>query len=128
MPGVFSILEFVAELKAIDHDLEALGPKIVEKACQIVQKKAKAAIGKEHELWAPLAESTIRDKAAHGYKTPAPLLRTGESSTCCIAQATRWQNSATIFWTMTKTNADDGSGIGAALDRRGRRGCAGVCS
>jgi hypothetical protein len=78
MPGVFSILGFVAELKAIDHDLEALGPKIVERACQIIQKKAKAAIGREHELWAPLAESTIRDKAAHGYRTPAPLLRTGE--------------------------------------------------
>src|SRR5258706_16416082 len=78
MPGVYSILGFVAELKACEHDLEALGPKIVERACQIVQKKAKAAIGKEHELWAPLAESTIRDKAAHGYKTPAPLLRTGE--------------------------------------------------
>jgi hypothetical protein len=29
-------------------------------------------------LRAPLAESTIRDKAAHGYKTPAPLLRSGE--------------------------------------------------
>jgi hypothetical protein len=78
MPGVYSILGFVAELKAVDHDLEALGPKIIERACQIVQKKAKAAIGKEHDLWAPLAESTIRDKAAHGYKTPAPLLRTGE--------------------------------------------------
>lgn len=78
MSGVYSILGFAAELKAIDHDLEALGPKIIERACQIVQKKAKAAIGKEHELWAPLAESTIRDKQAHGYKTPAPLLRTGE--------------------------------------------------
>jgi hypothetical protein len=27
--GVFSILGFVAELKACEHDLEALGPKIV---------------------------------------------------------------------------------------------------
>jgi hypothetical protein len=63
---------------AIDHDLDALGPKIVEEACKIIQRKAKAAIGKEHELWAPLAASTIADKAAHGFKTPAPLLRTGE--------------------------------------------------
>jgi phage gpG-like protein len=76
--GVFSLLEFAAELKAIDHDLEAMGPEIVERACQIVQKKAKSAMGKEHEMWAPLAESTIKDKQAHGYKTPAPLLRTGE--------------------------------------------------
>jgi hypothetical protein len=78
MSKLFDLVGFAAELKAIDHDLEALGPKIIERACQIVQKKAKAAIGKEHELWAPLAESTIMDKAAHGYKTPAPLLRTGE--------------------------------------------------
>jgi hypothetical protein len=55
MTGVFSILGFVAELKACERDLERLGPAIVEKACQIIQKKAKAAIGKEHELWAPLA-------------------------------------------------------------------------
>jgi hypothetical protein len=78
MTDVFTILGFVAELKACERDLEALGPKIVERACQIVQKKAKATIGHEHDAWPPLAESTIRDKAAHGYKTPAPLLRTGE--------------------------------------------------
>jgi hypothetical protein len=42
------------------------------------RRRQRPRSGKEHELWAPLAESTIRDKAAHGYKTPAPLLRTGE--------------------------------------------------
>ncbi len=78
MTKFFTLLDFVAELPAIERDLHASGPMIVERACQIVQKKAKAAIGREHELWAPLAESTIRDRAAHGYKTPAPLLRTGE--------------------------------------------------
>jgi hypothetical protein len=75
---VFSILEFLAEIPAIERDLHASGPKIVEEACKIVQKKAKAAIGKEHELWAPLAESTISDKQKHGFPTPKPLLRTGE--------------------------------------------------
>jgi phage gpG-like protein len=75
---VFDLIGFAAQMRAVDHDLEALGPKIVERACQIVQKKAKAAIGQEHELWAPLAESTISDKQAHGYATPKPLLRTGE--------------------------------------------------
>jgi hypothetical protein len=54
------------------------GPKIVEEACKIVQKKAKAAIGKDHEMWPPLAESTISDKQHHGFPTPKPLLRTGE--------------------------------------------------
>jgi hypothetical protein len=75
---VFSLLGFIAEIPAIQRDLEASGPKIIEKACQIVQKRAKAAIGQEHELWAPLAASTIADKASHGFPTPKPLLRTGE--------------------------------------------------
>ncbi len=75
---MFDLLGFIAELPAIERDLQASGPKIVEEACKIVQKKAKAAIGREHELWAPLAESTIADKAKHGFPTPKPLLRTGE--------------------------------------------------
>jgi hypothetical protein len=75
---VFDLLGFVAELSAIERDLHASGPLIVEKACQIVQKKAKAAIGRNHEEWAPLAPSTIADKAQHGFPTPKPLLRTGE--------------------------------------------------
>jgi HK97 gp10 family phage protein len=74
----FSIFEFLAEIPAIERDLHASGPKIVERACQIVQKKAKAAIGREHEEWAPLAPSTLADKAKHGFATPKPLLRTGE--------------------------------------------------
>lgn len=75
---LFDLVEFAAELHAIDRDLHELGPHIVERACKIVQARAKAAIGKEHELWSPLAASTIADKQKHGFKTPAPLLRTGE--------------------------------------------------
>jgi len=78
MTKAFTLLGFVAELPMIERDLHASGPKIVERACQIVQKKAKAAIGKGHEMWAPLAESTIADKQQHGFPTPKPLLRTGE--------------------------------------------------
>jgi Bacteriophage HK97-gp10, putative tail-component len=75
---VFDLLGFVAELSAIERDLHASGPKIVEEACKIIQKKAKAAIGKNDELWPQLAASTISDKAKHGFPTPKPLLRTGE--------------------------------------------------
>lgn len=79
MTKLFSLLEFVtAEIPAIQRDLHAAGPKIIERACQIVQKRAKANIGKDHELWPALAESTIAEKSRSGYKTPAPLLRTGE--------------------------------------------------
>ena len=66
MTKVFSLLGFIAELPAIERDLHEAGPKIIERACQIVQKKAKAAIGREHEMWPDLAASTIADKAAHG--------------------------------------------------------------
>jgi HK97 gp10 family phage protein len=78
MPGVIPLLEFVAMLPAIERDIQAAGPKIIERACQIVQKRAKANIGREHDDWAPLAPSTIKDKSAHGFPTPKPLLRTGE--------------------------------------------------
>jgi phage gpG-like protein len=73
----FDILGFIAELPAIERDLHAAGPMIVEKACQIVQRKAKSAIGREHEMWVPLAPSTIADKQKHGYAVPKPLLRDG---------------------------------------------------
>jgi hypothetical protein len=73
----FDIVGMVAELEAIDRDLERLGLRIIERACQIVQKKAKAAIGREHEEWPDLAPSTIADKEHHGYPVPKPLLRSG---------------------------------------------------
>lgn len=38
---------------------------------------AKELIGHEHDDWPPLAESTIEEKASHGYQVPAPLLREG---------------------------------------------------
>jgi len=73
----FSLLGFIAELPAIERDIHASGPKIIERACQIIQKKAKATIGRENENWPPLAEATLQDKAKHGFPTPKPLLRTG---------------------------------------------------
>ncbi len=44
MSQLFDLIGFAAELKAIDRDLEALGPKIIEKACQIIAKKARDSI------------------------------------------------------------------------------------
>ena len=77
MTKVFTLLEFVAELPAIERDFHAAGPKIIERAAQMIQKRAKANIGKDHEAWPPLAPSTIADKQKHGFPTPKPLLRTG---------------------------------------------------
>lgn len=78
MTRMFDLVGFVTELVMIDRDLKELGPHIIERACRMVQAKAKAAIGREHEEWPALAESTIKDKERKGYKVPAPLLRTGE--------------------------------------------------
>ena len=75
----FSLLGFVAELGAIERDMHAAGPMIIEKACRIIQKKAKTQIGKPHPgIWEDLAPSTISDKERKGFATPKPLLRTGE--------------------------------------------------
>lgn len=41
-------------------------------------KLAKSYIGNEQPGWAPLAASTIEEKAALGYEVPAPLLREGD--------------------------------------------------
>jgi phage gpG-like protein len=78
MVKLFDIAGFIAELPAIERDLHATGPMIIKRACEILEKKAKSAIGREHEMWPDLAPSTIADKQAHGFPTPKPLLRTGE--------------------------------------------------
>jgi hypothetical protein len=78
MTKMFDLLGFAVELKSIEKDLQAAGPKIVRRACEMLEKKCKGAIGRQHEEWPDLAPSTIEDKARKGFKTPAPLLRTSE--------------------------------------------------
>ena len=78
MTKTFSLLGFVAELGTIERDIAASGPMIVEKACRMVQARAKRTVGSNQAEWPPLSPSTIADKQKHGFKTPAPLLRTGE--------------------------------------------------
>lgn len=64
---------FAAQARAISHQQEAL-----EQAAQIIETEAKAMIGHYQDGWAPLAESTERQKAQKGYPPNAPLLATGE--------------------------------------------------
>jgi hypothetical protein len=75
---MFDLLGFVAQLKTIDRDLTDVGPAILARACEMVAKAARDAIGKEHEMWAALAPATIADKVRQGYAVPASLLRTGQ--------------------------------------------------
>src|ERR1700682_5285481 len=50
----------------------------LEKFGEVVEIAAKAELGHYQPGWAPLAESTLADKAAKGFPVPSPLLRTGE--------------------------------------------------
>jgi phage gpG-like protein len=73
MTTTFSLLSFVAHLRTIEADMEDLPTAIVARAAAMIAKQAKAQIGKQHEEWPPLAQSTLKRKAAN-----TPLLETGE--------------------------------------------------
>jgi hypothetical protein len=73
MTQTFSLLGFVAHLHAVERDMEALGPAIVKRACEMVAAEAKRVIGVGYETWPQLAPSTLARKF---YNTP--LLETGE--------------------------------------------------
>lgn len=74
MAGVYSIVGFVAKLKAIEHDMNELGPAIVAKACEMVANAAKEALGTYDFGWVSLAPETIARKI----RGDSPLLETGE--------------------------------------------------
>jgi phage gpG-like protein len=73
MTGVYSILGFVAQLKAIDHDLKEVGHAIIVRACQMVCDEAKRVIGEGYPEWPALSPETLAHKMGSG-----PLLETGE--------------------------------------------------
>jgi phage gpG-like protein len=73
MTGVFTVLGFVAKLKMIEHDMDALGPEIVRKACEMVAEEARRVIGEGYDFWPALAPSTLARKMMN-----TPLLETGE--------------------------------------------------
>ncbi len=75
--SIIPLAEFITMLPRIAHDVKMAERKIIERGAIMIEKRAKANIGREHDDWAPLAASTIADKAKHGFPTPKPLLRTG---------------------------------------------------
>jgi hypothetical protein len=72
-----TILQFIEQLHEIRRDMEVIPVAIVAKAAGMIAKQAKAQLGHEHEMWPPLAPSTLKDKEKHGWPSPSPLLRTG---------------------------------------------------
>lgn len=73
MTGIIDLLTFATvTLPGIERDLKAAGRGIVGKAAEIIARRARSKIGNQQEGWPDLAPSTLKDKASHGYQTPAP--------------------------------------------------------
>jgi hypothetical protein len=67
--------------QSLGASIKTVRPRLeigLDKVGELASTMAAAYIGNYQDNWAPLAESTIRSKAAAGFKVPAPLLRTGE--------------------------------------------------
>src|SRR6266576_6319054 len=67
--------------QALSAQIKTVRPRLeigLEKVGELASTMAAAYIGHYQDNWAPLAESTIKSKAAAGFAVPAPLLRTGE--------------------------------------------------
>src|SRR5882672_4578991 len=62
MTQTFSLLGFVAHLKAVEHDMNALGPAIVAKACEMVAEEARRVIGVGYDFWPALQPATLARK------------------------------------------------------------------
>ena len=69
-----SLGSFAAHLLTIEADLKLSQEVCIEKACRMVEKEAKAAIGTYLFEWPPLKPETVARKA----KGDTPLLETGE--------------------------------------------------
>ena len=69
-----SLGSFAAHLLTIEADLKLSQEVCVEKACRMVEKEAKTAIGTYRFEWTPLQPETVARKA----RGDTPLLETGE--------------------------------------------------
>jgi phage gpG-like protein len=80
--GIYSVVGFIAKLKAIEHDMNALGPAIVARACEMVCEEAKRVIGEGYPYWPALKPETLARKMMN-----TPLLETGE-----LRASIEWQS------------------------------------
>lgn len=89
MTTQFTLLGFIAHLENVQHNMHEIGPRIIRKACEMVAAQARAAIGKQHEMWPALAPATIADRVNKGFAANEPLLRTGG-----LRDSIQWTTSA----------------------------------
>lgn len=75
---MMSLDEFAAALEDMRDEAPIKLAIGLEKIGELAKTLAAEYPGTYQRGWAPLAESTLRDKERQGYPTPSPLLRTGE--------------------------------------------------
>ena len=73
-----SILSFVAQMGVMHAEMRHLEHEALERACEIIQHEARAAVGTYRLGWPQLAQSTQDDRVRKGFPANEPLLRTGE--------------------------------------------------
>src|SRR5580704_13969933 len=73
----FTIPQFITRLALMEADLRLSEEAIVEKACQMIEERAKNAIGTYEFDWPQLAQSTQEKRVRKGYTANEPLLRAG---------------------------------------------------
>jgi hypothetical protein len=73
MTGVYSVVGFIAKLKTIELELNAVGHAGIAAACQMIADEARRVIGSYDYGWPSLAPSTLAKKSAD-----TPLLESGK--------------------------------------------------
>jgi HK97 gp10 family phage protein len=73
-----SFAALAARLAMAEADIKLATEAALEKTCQLIEDRAKAAIGTYDFGWPQLAQSTQEQRVALGFSANEPLLRTGK--------------------------------------------------
>ncbi len=73
----FTSLAAFAEHIATQVRVRAAEEAVIERACQMVETRAKEAIGTYQFGWPELADRTQQDRVSRGFSPNVPGLRTG---------------------------------------------------
>jgi phage gpG-like protein len=74
---MFSLTDFAARLAMMEADIRLPEEAIVEKAAQMIEERARDAIGTYEFGWPQLAEATQQERERLGFTPNDPLRRTG---------------------------------------------------
>jgi hypothetical protein len=69
---VFTLQGMAAHLLTMTADIEHAKHATVERACQLVEKEAKSAMGNYRFGWTPLKPATIERKLIYGRRPTSP--------------------------------------------------------